>query len=263
MLPNQKTLAQESLAQSTLISAIYERADGSAFDAQGLAVYQGSLSANAKRALKISFPTVKQLVGDEFFSQLCDNFLHAHPPTAGDWGEWGCELPSWLARSTELVDYPYLGDCAQLDWLCHQGERAGNIAADRDSLPLLAENDIYQTTIKLCSGVAILPSMYPTVDIWNAHHAADKNAELFAQAAQSIAEKKPQSVLIWRPEWKAKVKEITTSEFLFLQHTLSGQSIGDTLDALSSTDFSFETWLPQALQDGLLCGIEPLINKTR
>ncbi len=262
MSPSQKSLAQESLAQSSLISAIYERAPGSAFDAQGLTVYQRSLSANAKRALDISFPTVKQLVGDDFFSQLCDNFLHAHPLTTGDWGDWGCELPRWLACSRELADYPYLGDCAQLDWLCHQSERASDIATDLDSLPLLAENDIYQVAIKLCSGIAIFTSMYPVVDIWNAHQTAEKNAELFAQAAQSITNKEPQSALVWRPEWKSKVKEITASEFLFLQHTLAGQSIGDTLDALSNTEFSVETWLPQALQDGLLCGIEPLINKT-
>lgn len=262
MSPNQQPLAQERLAQSTLVSAIYNRTAASAFDAQGLAVYQRSLSANAKRALEISFPTVKQLLGNEFFSQLCVNFLHAHPLTTGDWGDWGCELPRWLACSRELADYPYLDDCAQLDWLCHQSERAGNIATDLNSLPLLAENDIYQVTIKLCSGVFILTSQYPVVDIWNAHQGAEKSTRLFAQAAQSITNKEPQSALVWRPEWKPKVKKITASEFLFLQHTLAGQSVGESLDAMSSTDFSFQTWLPQALENGLLCGIEPLINKT-
>jgi len=256
------SLSKETLAQSALISAIYDREDASAFNAQGLAVYQQSLLANAKHALEISFPSVCQLVGDEFFSQLSHKFLHAHPLIAGDWGEWGCKLPSWIASRTDLAEYPYLGDCAQLDWQCHQSERASNCTAELDSLQLLAEHDAYQLKIKLCSGVSIFPSMYPVVDIWNAHHAVDNEAEQFSIAAQSITEKKPQSALIWRPEWKAKVKEITATEYLFLQHTLAGKSIGYTLDALANTDFSFESWLPQALQNGLLCGIEPLTNNT-
>jgi Putative DNA-binding domain len=257
--------SQEVLAQSALISAIYDREDAAAFNAQGLAVYQQSLLASAKRALEISFPSVHQLVGDEFFSQLSLQFLHAHPLTAGDWGEWGewgYELPSWLASRTDLADYPYLGDCAQLDWLCHQSERASNRPADQRSLQLLAQHDTYQLKIRLCSGVSILPSLYPIVDIWAAHHTVDNETDRLSIAAQSIAEKKPQSALIWRPEWKAKVKEINASEYLFLQHTLADKSIGYTLDALSNTDFSFETWLPHALQNGLLCGIETLTNNT-
>lgn len=257
------TLRNQALqAQSCLISAIYNGNnscnDSVNFESQGLAAYQRSLAANAKRALAISYPTIAQLVGDGF-SALSREFLQHHPLTGGDWGEWGGELPAWLANKAELADYPYLSDCAQLDWLCHHSERAANVALDLDSLALLADGDAYQFNVVLASGTFLLDSQHPVVDIWNAHQASNQNneqaGELFKLAAQSIAEQQAQTALVWRPQWKAQVQAIDATEFLWLQQLLAGQPLGSALDKVSHTDFNFESWLPAALQKGLFCGI--------
>jgi len=246
-------------AQSSLMSAIYGQSEGQAFEAQGLAVYRRSLAANAKRALEVSFPTVYQLVGDDCFTLLSNHFLHVHPLAVGDWGEWGSELPAWIATNADFDEVPYLGDCAQLDWLCHQCERAADISADLASLSLLTEHDTYQLSMQFCSGAALLPSQHPVVDIWNAHHTSS-DEDLFAQASNSITNQNSQTALIWRPEWKAQVSLLCPAEQLWLQRTLAGQSIGAALDEVGNTNFSFETWLPQAIQSGLLRGIKSLKN---
>jgi len=258
------TLRNEVLqAQSSLVSAIYSRNDASHFESQGLAAYQRSLAANAKRALEISYPTIAQLIGDGF-SALSREFLQDHPLTGGDWGEWGGELSTWLANKAELADYPYLSDCAQLDWFHHQSERAVNVALDLDSLALLADGDAYQFNVVLASGTFLLDSQQPVVDIWIAHQATDQNNEqadaLFKLAVQSIAEQKAQTALVWRPQWKAQIQALDPTEFLWLQQLLTGQSLGTALDNVSHTDFNFETWLPSALQQGLFCGIKPITS---
>lgn len=250
---------ETSRAQNALMSAIYGQTEPQSFDPQGLAVYRSGLAANAKRALQVSFPTVERLVGNDCFTLLATHFLQVQPLKTGDWGEWGHQLPAWIAANTDFDEYPYLSDCAQLDWLCHQSERAADVMADTASLSLLGEQDPYQLTIQLCSGTALLPSSHPVVDIWNAHHAAN-HQELLTQAAQSIANQQPQIALIFRPEWKAQVSLLNASELLWLQHMLAGHSIGSALDGVSHTDFSFEAWLPQALQTGLLCAIKPLAS---
>ena len=131
---------------------------------------------------------------------------------------------------------------------------------------LLSQRDPYQIKLRFCGGAAILPSPHPIVDIWNAHHLANHEgfsaADLFAKAAQSIAQQKPQAALVWRPQWKAQVQMVTAPEYLWLRHTLQGRSLGNALDDVKNTDFSFETWLPQAMQTGLLCGIDPLTNSS-
>ncbi len=245
--------------QSALISAIYNQNNAHS-ESPGLMAYQRSLAANAKRALAISYPTISQLVGDGF-SALSHEFLQDYPLTAGDWGEWGSELPLWLAGKTALTNYPYLSDCAQLDWFCHQSERAANVALDLESLSLLAEQDASQLEVVLASGVFLLASSHPVVDIWQAHQSSQQNDEatpaLFAAAAQSIAAQKSQFALIWRPQWKAQVRVIDETEFLWLQQLLAKQPLTTALDNMSHTNFNFETWLPKALQAGLFCGIKP------
>lgn len=251
---------QAILAQSHLMRAIYGQTEGLEFNAKGLAVYQRNLAANAKRALAISFPTIHQLVGDDCFTLLASDFLFDNPLNGGDWGEWGEEFAEWMTDNYQLNDYPYLGDCAQLDWLTHQSERAPDTAINTRSLALLEQTDAYKIKLRFPERTTVMASAYPIVDIWNAHQSAGVNSPeqepLLAKAAESIAEHKPQAALVWRPEWKVAVSDTTPSNYLWLQSCLQGNSIGDALDAVSHTDFSFETWLPQALQSGLVHGVD-------
>lgn len=255
-----KSRKQAILAQSRLMRAIYGQTEGLDFEAKGLAVYQRSLAANAKRALAVSFPTIHQLVGDDCFTLLASDFLFDNPLSGGDWGEWGDEFPEWLTDNYQLDDYPYLGDCAQLDWLTHQGERAADAATDPESLALLGQADAYKVKLRFSADTAVLASAYPIVDIWEAHQATGRNdpesKQLLTKAAESIAEQKPQAALVWRSEWKATVTDITPGDYLWLHSCLQGNSIGDALDAVKHTDFNFENWLPWALQSGLVRGID-------
>lgn len=251
-------------SQSALVGAIYGLSDDQTFDANGLAVYQSSLAANAERALAISFPTIQQLIGEQGFSHLCRDFLHEYPLVHGDWGEWGQAFPGWLSGHEKLQDYPYFSDCAQLDWCCHVSERARDDSVDIESLSLLAGGDPYQLKLSYDDSVRLVASAYPVVDIWNAHHLNDgqerADEHTLACAAQALAQQDAQNALVWRPQWKAQVRKVSDSENLWLQITQQGESIGAALDQLEGCNFSFETWLPDALNQRIICGIDR-INK--
>jgi hypothetical protein len=65
-----------------------------------------------------------RILGREAFGALAQHFWHAHPPERGDLGEWGADLPDFIASREQLADVPYLPDSARLDWAVHRATRA-------------------------------------------------------------------------------------------------------------------------------------------
>lgn len=253
-------------SQEALVEAIFGHADHPSFNRKGLAVYQQSLSANAKRALAISYPTILRLIGEDSFALLTIDFLRDHPLIQGDWGAWGKEFPRWIKLNNELRGYPYISDCAQLDWAYHNCERAQDTHMNVASLQLLSNYDAYGLKLRCSYGVSVVQSRYPIVDIWNAHHLSDNDQQtsknLFVKAAQSIEQGVAQTAVIWRPQWKAKVRVVDELEQRWLQLILGGNSLGNALDQMQGILFSFETWLPQAINDHIVCGIDRITNSS-
>lgn len=251
-----------SATQSALLEAIYGDSRRSDFKPEGLAVYRRSLCANATRALRISFPTVKQLVGEDSFVLLSRRFLKQHPFTGGDWGAWGHTFSGWIAQQLELKAYPYLGDCAQLDWECHIAERATDDQTDLESLGLLAHLSPYQLKFRFCAGSALVNSDYPIVAIWRAHQSErlldNSTKVLFDKFGESGVQNNAETALVCRPVWQAQVKAITELEYAWLRQTLHGGSIGAALDRMQGSSFSLEQWLPEAIANRLVCGIDQL-----
>ena len=58
--------------------------------------------------------------------------------------------------------------------------------------------------------------------------------------------------MVWRSGLKPCLRQALTGEAALLCALLAGQSLGVALDAAPDLDFS--TWLPQAVQTGLVLG---------
>ncbi len=218
-----------------------------------LEVYRRNIEANAVRALQISFPTLEQLVGKRQFASFASAYLHSRLPDSGDWGQWGEHFPAFVAGQKQLTAYPYLADCGKLDWLRHLCERARDQETDIESLTLLSEVDPYALKLELKSCVACLSSDFPVLDIFLAHQESQETAEKHRHAAkEKLAERQGQALLVYRPQWRSQLRSLTVAERTWLQELMSGTSVGGALDQVADLEFDFSTWLPQAMQEGLL-----------
>ncbi|MRI33121.1 hypothetical protein EOPP23_09010 [Endozoicomonas sp. OPT23] len=262
--------------QNSLLAAITERGPVSEFELKGLKAYQRNLKANATRALEISFPVVAQLLGNEAFKLICSEFLQTSLPQVGDWGEWGEGLSDWLKGHEVSAELPYISDCAKLDWLHHQAERAEDYQLNAESYQLLASDDAALGTLLVNPTAQIFESNFPVVDIWLAHNLPEKDRTEFLEAAkEKLQQCQGQVVLLWRQHWHVQVRAISSEEHLWLGYLSDKQSLEQALSQLEQTrfeqsqseksqtehHFTFEQWLPGAIESHLITGFEPLCTE--
>lgn len=244
-------------SQAELLAAVYGNDQYSGQpETEGLSVYRGNLAANARRALSISYPTLYKLLGEEPFDAIASAYLADAPFAEGDWGVWGNRLPQWLADYRTFQDYPYLRDVASLDWACHWCERTADASLKLESLQLLTTENPYQVRLELGAGVSIVASDYPVVDIWLAHQPIREQAgRSLDLAKEKLSAQIAQTALVWRREWKARVCSLDATEQFWMENLLKGFSLGDALDQMNGRDFRFEAWLPRAIENRIITGI--------
>lgn len=246
--------------QSLLVNAIFSGKDDPLhnFDARGLTIYRHNLQATAKRALSITFPTVLQLIGDDLFEYSCHQLLLTSPPDQGDWALWGQGFAPLLEQLKQLDDYPFVADCARVDFLRHQSERAKDHSVNLASLQLLASVDLDELFVTLPDSLALMQSCYPIVQLWQAHHGDMQDLQLYFTQAKAYLSQQPiqHYALIYRPEYKASVQEIDKTEFHWLSLLHQGVSIGKALDIMADSEFSFEQWLANAIEQRLISGFK-------
>lgn len=248
--------------------------DGPVTVARGLQAYRANGAANAVRALASAYPTVRALVGADDFQQLARELWSEQPPVHGDLAQWGESLAAFLEIHPMLTDWPYLGDCARLDWAVHRCERAEDVPFDAASIARLGDTDPQQLHLQLRSGLAVLESLWPVVTIHEAHrdHAApdvlaealtDAPAASLAAARAALHSGVAERALVCRSGWRAQVHRIDAATVIWTQRLGAGDSLAAALDAVSgasadqSSDppFDLGAWLTTALGAGWLKGI--------
>lgn len=222
---------------------------------KGIEVYRRNLLASASHALEISFPTLSQLLGTRGMPALAALYYDDHPLLAGDWGEWGAHLASWLSQQEILYDIPYLADVARLDWLCHSIERSETPENTAASIAMLDIADSNFLKLKSTNHLAVMVSRFPILEIWQAHHAEEKNREEWLILAnQPLLKGTQQYLLISREHWRAYPVIILHEEYLFFQNLLKGNSLVSAINLASNMVVKELSWLNSALQRCLAIG---------
>lgn len=276
----------EALRQRSLIAALWSpdaksleiAASGLSCQSQpvpverGLQAYRANAHAHAVRALQAAFPTVQALIGADDFAHLAVAHWLACPPHRGDLAQWGAGLGDFLERHPQLSDWPYLGDCARLDWACHLAASAADASLDAGSLSLLADGDPARLRLVLTPGVALVTSVWPVVAIRLAHAHPEGSAErdqALAAAGQALQAQQAENALVSRQGMSVSVVAVDTATARWTRELLAGRTLVGALDALATADgvhgidtdesreptdagFDFGAWLATAITSGWL-----------
>lgn len=241
------------LEQSDLLQALAGQTT-STYKPRGLQVYQANRAVLAERTLAGTYPVIAQLIGGTSFEPLARHFWQQHSPQRGDMGQWGEQLPEFLAAAPQLAEEPFLADVACIEWALHQAATAPNALLDAASFALLAgADDALPVGLSLSPGVFILASAYPVVSIINAHLIGEPALD---EAAARLQAGEGEHALVWRQGFKPKARALSVGEYQLILALQNSMAIDAALDQAMRIDsaFDFNTWLGQAVQTGLVTG---------
>lgn len=145
-------------------------------------IYRNSVAVSLTEALETGFPTVRKLVGTDFFKAMAGVYLRANPPADPRLALYGTTFPGFLARFTPVAHLRYLPDVARLDL----GLRQSYHAADTAPLDTAGHDPAAVLSLKprLAPATLVLSSRHPVFDIWR--YNAKPGAQKPAPAAQDV-----------------------------------------------------------------------------
>ncbi|HTP38428.1 MAG TPA: DNA-binding domain-containing protein [Steroidobacteraceae bacterium] len=144
---------------------------------QRLSIYRNTCFSTLVSALRLSFPAVQRLVGDEFFEGAARQFIAAQPPTSAYLNEYGARFPAFLRGFAPAAGLPYLGDVAELEWAVNRALHAEDAAGiGLAQLTGLGEAALPHLRFVPHPALTLLQLATPADVIWNAVLNADDAA---------------------------------------------------------------------------------------
>ncbi len=199
--------------QRDFVSALFDGEDGgsqalAALVAQpGFSVYRNTVATACIDALAANFPTVRQLVGDDWFRAAAAVHARATPPRDGRMVLYGADFADFLAAFAPARDLPYLSEVARWDRRWTEAHAAGDAPVlDAASLAALDPAALAEARLALhpaarwawCDG-------QPAFTIWRRHREGDPPGAELAWRGDGGLVARPADAVVWRPLAAAEV----------------------------------------------------------
>jgi hypothetical protein len=225
--------------QRALRKSLVDRDDGAAatrlaehVPADRLDIYRNTFVSGVTKALRLSYPAVHRLVGDDFFVGAAEIFIAHHPPRTAYLDQYGGEFPDFLAQFPPAATLAYLADVARLEWAVSQALHApDHEALALTQLAALAPQEQDRVRLAPHPSIGLLRVSYPADIIWRAVLDGD-------DAALAALDPRPAPVhlLVQRLPTGVEVMRVAESEWRFAAALCAGQPLQTALDAAAGID---------------------------
>jgi hypothetical protein len=170
--------------QRAMRTSLLDRNDGPAaamladnVPVERLKVYRNTFLTGVTKALRLSYPAVHRLVGNDFFEGAAVVFITRQPPQAAYLDDYGADFPQFLSGFEPAASLEYLADVARLEWAVTRAIHAVDIEPlDLARLETLAPADQACVSFVPHPSIGLLRSGYPVDVIWRGLLAGDDAA---------------------------------------------------------------------------------------
>lgn len=212
--------------------------------ADRVSIYRNTSRIALTNALRLNYPAVQRLVGEDFFGAASDMFIINAPPPMAWLDFYGAEFPEFLERFAPAASLRYLPDVARLERAVgralHAADCESVTAAQLATIDPLA-------TASICfephHAISLLSSAYPVDAIWRAVLARDDAAiaavDLGAGPVWLVVERNANSL---------EVTRIDEQRWRFAEALFAGEPLAAALETADSSDAP--AWLAAHLAAG-------------
>ncbi len=206
--------------------------------ARRFGIYRNNVTVSLVNALSEVFPTVQNLVGEEFFRAMARLYVQDNPPTSRLLFEYGASFPAFIGQFEPAADLPFLPDVARLERLWLDSFHAA------DAAPL--DGTILQRVPpEQLAGLTF--GTHPATRLFRGNHAAvtimarDRAGEPLDGLDPFVAE----DGLITRPAFDPEIRHLPQGGADFIGLLMEGHTLGEAAGAALSADSNFN--LPAAI----------------
>lgn len=216
-----------------------------------LDIYRNTFLLTLTKALRLCFPAVQKLAGEEFFEGAAQIFIAENPPRAAWLDQYGAGFPDFLRSFAPASSVPYLPDVARLEWAVNCALHAADAEPlDPAMVAAVAPEDQSRICFLANPSITLLQADYPVDDIWRAVLVGDDDA-----LATIDLDCEPIQLLVERRATGVEAARLELRKWQFLAALCVGQPIETAIGA-AAADFDCSSALAEHLAFGRFCRFE-------
>lgn len=204
--------------------------------AHRFAIYRNNVHRGLYDALAAAYPTVCQLVGEEYFNQLAQGFVSSETKRARSLALYGDGFAEFLVTQPVHQSLPYLSDVARLE----RARLEASTAVDAE--PLLAtalagyEDQLEAMTLRAHAASRVVASDFPIHAIWMAQNRSNDDA-----VHDNTIIQRPEAVLLTRPAMQVEMRVLSAAQAVFYSAlTQDRLCLGDACRQALEIDAAFD-----------------------
>lgn len=219
--------------------------------ADRVSIYRNTSRIALTNALRLNYPAVQRLVGEDFFAAAADIFITKEPPRTAWLDFYGAAFPEFLERFRPAASLPYLADVARLERAVsralHAADAKALAPAELTNLPQSARGSV---NFVPHPSIGLLSSKYPVDAIWRAVLAGDDPALAAIDLGSGAV-----WLLIERRTGAVEVTRLDERPWRFAEALFAGRPLPVALDLTQSADAP--VWLAAHIAAGRFVGCAP------
>lgn len=192
-----------------------------------LAIYGNAYFSRLEEALESDYEILKQLLGEEVFSEACMAYIHQYPSRYYSLRWFGRDFPVFLGYQAESGEHHWPAEIAQLEWsfigAFDAADAVSLTEADAAAIPPEAWPEL---RMQFHPSVRMLSIWWNTLARWR----AAKNAQ---PIPEPVRLPEPAQCLLWRHELMTQYRSMEADEAIALQSALAGASFSEICGALA------------------------------
>jgi len=165
-------LAHQQMNESEFLSVLLPI--GSLSEKKQLSIYRSNVNGAHQKVLGQIYPACLNILGEDYFNQLCRAYRFVYPSTDPDMNKYGKYFSIFIKKQSEvhneLNDFKYLVDLSWLEWCWHSSYFAkDDTAFSFEQLALIKAEDQSKLFFNLSYSFSLHATAYPLLEIWNAN----------------------------------------------------------------------------------------------
>jgi hypothetical protein len=191
-------------------------------------VYRNNVAVSLRAALAATYPVVKALVGDDFFTVMVRTYVADRLPSSPVLLDYGCDFPAFIETFEPARSLPYLPDVARLEWSFNESYHAADARpVTIDALSALDPDALQRVRFVFHPSLRLIRSDWPVLSIWHAHQKDDPAAHL-----PGLAQARAEHGFLVRPALEVQATLLPGEGFQLLAALCDGETLGEAAGAL-------------------------------